>query len=62
MKEIEIKIDPATLPIHRRKVEFFLLKQEVWKKGFFEENSFLFVIDSRRWWSPWEVIKWKYID
>lgn len=62
MKITEIKIDRTTLPESGRKVEFKLLDTEEWTNGTFEAPDDIFVKNSRKWWSSWEVIEWRYAD
>ena len=60
MEPVEIKIDKATLPEMGRKVEFRPMDTEEWTEGIFEAPDGLFWKNTRKWWSAWEVIEWRY--
>ena len=58
----EIKIDKSTLPDDGKKVRFHLFEKEEWMEGTYESENELFVHNSRKWYSIWDVDQWEYIN
>lgn len=57
-QDIEIKIDRTTLPKDGQKVSFEDEDLQ-WHKGIFRAGDDLFVVNSRKWFRVWDVIRWE---